>query len=108
MKEHFHNISSYNRFVKCELYADKINLLLSEGYVVIDDEDNVVSLPFEFDGWDGGSGISCDNIYYLGDTYDEDSLLTIVEAEQKNMFIKKLKQYKAVKPENIERVDYHV
>ena len=106
MKEYFYNVSSYNRFVKCKQYADKVNSLLKEGYIVIDDEGEVVVNQFEFDGWDCGMGISCDSIYYIGDMYDEDSMLTVVEAHQKDDFIKKLKQYKAVKPDNIERITF--
>jgi len=107
MREHFHNISSYKRFLKCKEYADRINNLLKGGYIVVDDENNVVSYPFEFDGWDGGMGIHCDNVYYVGDTYDEDTLLTFIYADQKDKFINKLKKYKAVKPTDIENIDFN-
>ena len=108
MKEFFHNISSYKRFIKCKEYADKVNSLLKGGYIVIDDDGNIVNNPFEFDGWDGGMGIHCDSIYYIGDVYDEGTLLTFIDAEQKDRFISKLKKYRAVKPANIERVNYGI
>ena len=105
MEDRFHNISSYKRYLKCKSLAESVNTLLSEGYIIVDDEGEVFKDKFLFiDHTDSEPVIMAGNIIYIGGTWDTDSDLIYIDAADAKEFIRKVKKFKMVNPKYIERI----
>jgi len=99
----FDSNRSYRNFLKCKKIAEKVNAILLDGKIILNEEGVEIKSRFTYKDNRGNLVIELDSIVHIGWVWDDISDLTHVSNEEVKEFIETVKKYKvAVKYERID------